>query len=178
MSDSILKELIKDSILKNRENYEVAVEIFNVFPSIKTFMIQDIFTSIEPKIIEALGDEVSVSVSPDYANNQFIQINFANHSQFQIEFCNYFSYPKIVIRGLKSEDLPPVLSDWIKKGLQLELQIPNYKFNEYRDLNGLYTIFHEESVRIRWIEEFVTTLLNRIREPAKFLAETDNCEKI
>ena len=97
------KDLIKDYILKDKERFLLAEDIFNHFKSITDDMLQVVVDQMIEHVCVNNPKKINLPypVSYQMANEHGITLTITHEYSIQIEFRNYFKYQGLVIRAGK-----------------------------------------------------------------------------
>lgn len=137
-------EIIKDYVLKDRDSFSLAVDIYSSFDGIKNILLESVYRFLYSQIkFEISNANISHYT---YVNNQHINILYSDKVTIQIDFRNYFRQPSLNIYGVDkdlAEEISGIIQPTTNSGDKIQLTINEYSFNKITEILGLYDLYYD-----------------------------------
>lgn len=153
--------IIKEYVLKDRESFSLANDIYSVFWEIKEYLKDSIYCLLESQIKTEIPNAMIRSLK-GYTNNQYIEISYHEIVTIQIQFSNYFIAPVLHIRGADDEltkKIEGVIKPTTAYNNQIHFEIKKYSFNRTVDLLSLYDLCNDDALKKDLIKNFTDHVL-------------------
>jgi hypothetical protein len=163
-------EIIKEYVLKDKDSFSLAVDIYFSVLEIGVFLKNSIYSILESQIKSEILNAITISY-PGYSNNQYIEI-FNGTVKIQIQFWNFFRTPILHISGandgLTQEIRGIIQATTISSDGVIHLNINGYTFNKITQILDLYDLYSDENLKNELKESFS----NHVLIPVKRIYDT------
>lgn len=164
-------EIIKEYILKDKDSFSLAVDIYYSFPEIREVIKDSIYSILESQIKSEILNAKTIILNRGYANNQYIDI-FNGTVKIQIQFWNFFRTPILHISGANdglTQEIRGIIQDTtISIDGVIHLNINNYTFNRITQILDLYDLYSDENLK----KELKESFSNHVLIPVKRIYDT------
>ena len=163
-------EIIKEHVLKDRDSFSLAFDIYSEFLAIREFLKYSICILLETQIKSEISEAKTV-LHRGYANNQYIDILYNDKVKIQIEFWNFFRTPFLTISGADDalyKEINEVIQSATISNDIIQLNMNGYGFNKITEILDLYNLYNDGNLK----EELKENFHNHVLIPVKKIYDT------
>lgn len=160
-------EIIKDYVLKDRNRFSLASDIYDHFGEIREHFKDTILALLEREIKSEIP-KAKIKLYHWHVNNQYIDMIYNDILKIQIQFWNYFKTPRLIIEQT-NEDLDNEIANKIKdakpENNRVYITLNDYKFNKVSEILDLFDLFHDDGLK----KELLYNFNKNVLEPSKII---------
>jgi hypothetical protein len=149
-------EIIKEYVLKDRDSFSLASDIYSSFWEIREFLKDSISVLLDSQIKSEIPN-VKTTLLQGYTHNQYIDIWYKEKVKIQIQFWNFFKTPVLNISGTDdglAKEISRLIPRTTISGDITQLTMIDYDFNKINELLGLYDLCNDENLKKKLKENF------------------------
>lgn len=157
-------KIVREEILKDRQNFSLANDIFNNFQKIKNELISDCSKKITYEISTFLPD-AQFEIYDWYANNQYIDITIENNIMVQLKFDNFYKNPCLKYLNENEQIISCIKNKYLEKWgnkQEIYISLKNYNFNKINTTLDLYDLYIDTTISQELLGQITDTIKDEL----------------